>query len=204
MKRLLLVCSLMIVSLSACVNDDSSISLRDQIPENQRIGTHKVYILEGNDSLFFNNGNLSGTGIVRQATPLKDTYSANRFLIQFSLPETGTLTFLSYGNPKLSNGIELVFSHMMPSHKFSVLYKSPTHVVDLSRSFAHFSPSQLFTLSLEIHNELNNRTQLIVREVRTSKSVLIGTFDISGNGLGEHWGLFLQDASIYNFHVEPL
>jgi hypothetical protein len=173
---------------------------RNNIPSSQSVGTQKVEIISGESTLNFNNGIISGSGIIKSATALSEVNSANNFEISFRLTDGGNLVFLANSKRDLSAGVEIEFQRASGTNLLTVIARAGMDVLDMSSSFSSVDASTEMSFFIDMHNDHGNETHVIFWDASGN---LILEDILRGKGFGANWGLSLNSAEVSLVKVSP-
>lgn len=196
-KIILTVISFFMVGCSGGSNPD--VEAANKIPESQSVGAQKVDIIDG-DALSFNSGTISGTGVVRSATALSTTDSANNYAVKFLLNHSGSITFIANAKKDLSAGVELTFTRLASTSTLEVIARAGSDILDLSENFEDVDASAEISFLIDIHNDHEAESHLVFWDGSGGEM-----FEdlLRGKGFGSHWGLKLNNAQAYQVVVGP-
>jgi hypothetical protein len=189
---LTLFCTFALIACGGGRNPD--LDAAKQIPASQKIGSQKAEVLIGEDTLVFTNGTLEGSGVVRFASPLDKTESANNFTIQIELAENSSVTLVANSNRNLAAGVEIEISRPAGSTSPHVIARTSQDSLDISTSFSNVDVTSAMHLSFDIHNDHGNSLHFLAWNEQTGEELLSDI--LSGRGFGANWGLKLQTAKI--------
>lgn len=199
MKKWLLI-PLTVFTLVACSGGDNPDLIPKKIPEHQKVGQRPVYILSGEDTLQFNEGVLSGSGVVRFSDTFKKAETAQNILLRFELADGGSLTLISNGTDNLGSAVSIVFTRPSGSAVLSVILKTDQESKDISALFAGINSSQPMKIAVDLHNNHGPNAEAIFWN-DAPPAVELGEADINGRGLGIYWGLFLQESRVTHLNL---
>ncbi|KHD89252.1 MAG: hypothetical protein OM95_04485 [Bdellovibrio sp. ArHS] len=145
------------------------------------------------------------TGIM--ADTVSSVASGANFEVSFSIEDGGTLSFFTFADSLLKNGIEFIFQRQ--GSKLLVFSSAQGHTQDWSVLFASLDASAVLTFTFDVHNnerpghillwEGPKRTSLNHRNTlyNSAEDSLDLNYDNSpGNGFGRNWGFKIHKARL--------
>lgn len=173
----------------------------DNSNPNERIGSFKVDVLD-RGTLNFKNSIVEGSGVLRFSEKInQDVQSQAKVSLAFELADGGSLTLVTYSDANLKNGVSVTFTRPKGTNQLRVVARADIQEIDLTNEghFHEVDASEHMHLSVEIHNDHADESELTFRNVEEDNELLFDTHSLAakpGKGIGNSWGLVLASAHV--------
>lgn len=193
---------------ASCGGDDGSPS--DPSREGQVGST--TFVLQGDGSVSFVDGLVSGTGRIAAKQPLGELASSKNFSLTFSLEDGGSLALAGYSKATLDGGVILKFERTGAAVTATLAVGDVK--LDLSPVLTNVDATREIGVTLDIHNNETPAHVIVwtsdIKDPNESNPVYESERDessrgaVPGNGQGSYWGLELAKARVAKAEVgEP-
>jgi hypothetical protein len=184
----------------SCGGDDDS----SADPAKEGLVGSTTFVRQGEATVAFADGFVSGTGKVAAKQPLGDLASEKNFSLAFTLEDGGSLALVGYAKDTLEGGVVMKFERTGAAVKATLSVADQS--IDLSPVFTNVNATNEIGVTIDIHNG------------ETPAHVIAWTADIAnpdksnpvyesegdepsrgavpGNGQGTFWGLELAKAKV--------
>lgn len=185
-------------------SDPGTTDLTSSNAEGPFVGNFVYEVIEGTDEIkVLGPTKVGGTGAIRINDKFERPSQDWNFRFQFKLTEAdSSLSFFSFSNSELSEGIEIRASRLLGAGVLRVeVLSKDEEGADISEHFRRLDASGELDFSIDLHN---NSKEIVSHMILWSPASLAKPlvnsrtdFDFPGRGRGVNWGFRLNRAELW-------